>query len=85
MWGRHYRCHFGADQAATLAEFKRGQSLTIRGVCSGKTGMIRTSNGFVGAYGGWSVDPVIEFMDCTLVGKPTDRPANKPPEKPAKK
>jgi hypothetical protein len=47
--------------------------------------MIRTSNGFVGAYGGWSVDPVIEFMDCTLVGKPTDRPANKPPEKPAKK
>jgi hypothetical protein len=72
IYGRHYQCHFRADQTAALAGFKEGQFLLIRGVCVGKTGMIRTSNGFVGQYGGTSADPVVEFKECELVrGKPT--------------
>ena len=68
-FGKHYKCHFRADQAAALAEFKLGQSLMIRGVCAGKTGMIRTSNGFVGQYGGTTSDPVVEFKGCEVVEK----------------
>jgi hypothetical protein len=83
----HTNCYFRLDQAPALAEFKSGQSLTIRGACAGKAGELR-------AYSrrGRNIIsiPLIEFRDCFLVGKPgdsTDIPpkgkvALKPPARP---
>jgi hypothetical protein len=86
--GRHFNCYFRADQAQALAEFKRGQVLTIRGVCAGKTGMIRTYYPPVfndGTQGFFKSNPAIAFKDCELVGKPADKQVSKPPDEPAKK
>jgi hypothetical protein len=76
LYGQHYKCHFGADKAASLARFKQGQIVAIRGICAGKTGTVRTSNGFRGKYGGWSSDPVIEFKDCELTENLVDNRQN---------
>jgi hypothetical protein len=37
------KCYFRKDQAAALAKFSPGQTLTIRGVCSGQTGELLTA------------------------------------------
>jgi phage FluMu protein Com len=67
LYGKHYKCHFSADKAQAVAGLKMLQTIPIRGVCIGKTGKIRTSNGYRGKYGGFSSAPVIEFKDCELV------------------
>ena len=61
---------FRADQTAGLANFKPGQSMSIRGVCTGKTGMINFyyapafNNGSKGFY---KASPAIAFKDCKQV------------------
>jgi hypothetical protein len=42
----------------------------------GKSGMIRTSNGFGGEFRTWSTDPIIEFKDCELTEKLADNRDN---------
>jgi hypothetical protein len=69
--GRHFKCYFRADQATALAAFKQGQILKIRGICAGKTGMIKTFYpGYNGASDSYKSNPAIAFKDCELVEKP---------------
>jgi len=71
--GRHFKCYFREDHATALAAFKRGQVLTIRGVCVGKTGMITSFYpGFNGARGFNKSNPAVVFKECELVGEPAD-------------
>jgi len=70
QYGQHTKCYFCADQTAGLANFKPGQSMSIRGVCTGKTGMINFyyapafNNGSKGFY---KASPAIAFKDCKQV------------------
>jgi hypothetical protein len=73
--GKHFKCYFRADHALALAQFRRGQVMTIRGTCAGKTGMISSYYAPVfkdGTKGYAKSSPVITFKDCQLVGKPAD-------------
>jgi hypothetical protein len=65
--GRHTRCYFRPGVAATLGELRRGQQLTLRGVCSGKTGTQHTFHEGFNGGGSWGDEPVISFRDCEIV------------------
>jgi hypothetical protein len=75
------RCFFRADQMAPLAELKPGRALTIRGICAGITGWLRTyirsrngADGFIKSV------PTIAFKDCVLAGTPADEAKRKAEE-----
>jgi hypothetical protein len=66
--GRHRRRYFRAGQPVAPFAFRGGATLTIRGVCAGKTGEVETSYPtFRGGRGVTKASPAVTFTDCVLL------------------